>query len=297
MGHAVLSNDLLSTTRVELCIGFGFLLGVSFLVVHGTYGKKDGWGERMQKVFVELQRKSFHIIGGCLIASIYHFGVKFKLLSSAYLADTTADASEGRRPLDGAVCLLAISFVCWGIEASRLLFDSINQLYMDSFKGLIREKERTKAAGIAYFLPGSLAAMMAAPENIALLGILFLSIGDTAASIGTAAGSLKVGKSSRMFEGSVGCFLVCTGLGVFMGLTMQVALVTAAVVTTGELLSEVIGLDDNLVIPMLSVVGIRFAIAPQGFELVEFAGVCLVFAISLGAVVGATTGKNQKKFR
>lgn len=66
-------------------------------------------------------------------------------------------------------------------------------------------------AGIAFFLPGSLAAFMSADPDLAILGILFLSIGDAGASIGTAAGSFPVGTSSRMVEGSIACWTLCSG--------------------------------------------------------------------------------------
>ena len=35
-----------------------------------------------------------------------------------------------------------------------------------------------RVAGIAFFLPGSLAAFLAGPPNLGILGVLFLSVGD-----------------------------------------------------------------------------------------------------------------------
>jgi len=49
----------------------------------------------------------------------------------------------------------------------------------------------------------------------------------------------------------------------------QVALVASSIVTVGEVLAEIIGLDDNLVIPMLGVLGVRIALSPQ-FTSVSF---------------------------
>eukprot|EP00425_Heterocapsa_triquetra_P039170 CAMPEP_0195083988 /NCGR_PEP_ID=MMETSP0448-20130528/24774_1 /TAXON_ID=66468 /ORGANISM="Heterocapsa triquestra, Strain CCMP 448" /LENGTH=278 /DNA_ID=CAMNT_0040117251 /DNA_START=43 /DNA_END=875 /DNA_ORIENTATION=- len=274
---AGLTNDIVSTERLETGILAGLTVGTAFLVLHGALGSTfRQWGPRPTKVCKELQRKSFHMIGGCLICAAYHWGIKHEYLTSAYLAESRDYNSGQRRPMDGASAFVAICFVSWTLEASRLLFESVQKWYLRSFKGLIREKENNKAAGIAYFLPGSLAAMLAGPENLAVLGILFLSIGDAAASIGTAAGSLRVGSSSRMWEGSIGCFVVCTALAVYVGLALDVALVTALLVTAGELLAEVIGLDDNLVIPMLGVMGVRIALAPQ---LPEMAA---IMAVGLG---------------
>jgi dolichol kinase len=125
------------------------------------------------------------------------------------------------------------------LEASRLMIPAVQRWYLSSFKGLIREKEINKAAGIAFFLPGALAAMLAGPSNIANMGILFLSIGDAAASIGTAAGYIPVGSSPRKVEGSIGCFVVCSAIGIWLGLEPTVALTASALVSFGEVLAEV----------------------------------------------------------
>lgn len=47
------------------------------------------------------------------------------------------------------------------------------------------------------------------------------------------------------------------GIGWYVGLTPGVAAAAAGVVSFGEVLAEIIGLDDNLVIPMLGVLGVR----------------------------------------
>ena len=56
---------------------------------------------------------------------------------------------------------LAICFATWMLEASRLMIPFVRDWYLSTFKGLVREKEFNRAAGVAYFLPGSLAAMLA----------------------------------------------------------------------------------------------------------------------------------------
>ena len=195
--------------------------------------------------------------------------------------------------MDGGAAFLAISFVCWMVEASRLTIPAVQSWYLKTFKGLIRQKEHSKAAGIAYFLPGALAAMMAAPSHFAILGILFLSVGDAAASIGTAGGYIPVGTSSRKVEGSIGCFLVCTGLAIYAGLSTQVALIASGFVTFGEVLAEIIGLDDNFVIPMLGVLGVRIALFPQLGQMAAVMCVGLGIGVALAAIVGSTTSKDK----
>lgn len=67
--------SLTSSTRIEYLIWGSMGLGVGFSVLQKTFG---GWGAkqggRTAKVFIELQRKSFHMIGGCIICLIYHYG-------------------------------------------------------------------------------------------------------------------------------------------------------------------------------------------------------------------------------
>ena len=63
---------------------------------------------------------------------------------------------------------------------------------------------------------------MAAPPKLAILGVLFLSVGDAGASIGTAAGKWPVFSSQRMIEGSIACWTLCSAMGYYVGLPAQV---------------------------------------------------------------------------
>lgn len=285
-----LTNALIDVGRLEALIVGGFALGVGLLTVHRLLRSTASPGTRWAKVLVELQRKSFHMVGGCLICSAYHWGVKRGHLAPAFQQQ---GASGADAPLDAGIALLACCFVSWLLEASRLTIPAVQRWYLESFKGLVREKEFNKAAGIAYFLPGALAAMLAAPSNVAILGILFLSVGDAAASIGTAAGSIPVGKSNRKVEGSIGCFVVCTLLGAFAGLPTSVALTASALASLGEVLAEVIGLDDNFVIPLLGVLGVRFGLNPQLLPALAVMGFTLGVGVLLGAVVASTTTRKS----
>ena len=288
-----LSNDMVSEARVEMAIIGAYGIGTFFLIFHMIFGKMAmAKGGRVAKVFIELQRKSFHMVGGCINCTLYHWGIKKGYLHSAYQGDAVRTNPEGTR-LDGAAAFIAGCFAVWLLEASRLMIPAVNTWYLTSFKGLVREKEVNKASGVAYFIPGCVAAMMAAPSNFAILGMLFLSVGDAAASIGTAGGFIPVGASPRKVEGSIGCLLVCFGIGCFFGLNPYVAFVTAGIVATGEVLAEVIGLDDNLVIPMLGVLGVRIAMASQFLQMATFAATAIGIAVILGVLVGATTSKNQ----
>lgn len=295
-----LSNALLVTSRIEGLIFVGFAFGGSLWAVHRAFGESaERAGGRVAKVFTELQRKSFHMIGGCIICATYHWGMKRGLLMSAYqpcsdVSDEVAGALPRADPMDAGVCFLAACLVSWILEASRFTVPAVQKWYLGSFKGLIRQKELTRAAGIAYFLPGSLVAMLAGPSNVAILGILFLSLGDAAASIGTAAGRIPVGASSRKVEGSIACFTVCLALGLVAGLPGGVAMVASVLVTLGELLAEIIGLDDNFVIPVLGVLGVRLGLCVQMGQLFMVMAGTLAVGVVLGVIVGSTTPKDSQ---
>lgn len=290
---ATLSNSMIPTERVEQAIYFGFFLGFCLMIIHIIFGKKAiAKGGRVAKIFVEFQRKSFHMIGGCVNCSLYHWGIKKGYFHSAYMGDAAATNPEGTR-LDGAAAFIAGCFAIWFVEASRLMIPCVQNFFLKSFKGLIREKEVNKASGVAYFIPGCVAAMMAAPSHFAIMGILFLSIGDAAASIGTAGGFIPVGTSIRKVEGSIGCFFACFGIGMYLGLTPYHSCITSLIVAFGEVLAEVIGLDDNLVIPMLGVLGVRISLASQFFQMACFAAAASTMVVLLGLIVGATTSANQ----
>ena len=286
---SALTNEMLDTGRVEQLILGGFCIGGGLLITHLVFGKSaNKAGGRVEKVFVEFQRKAFHMIGGCIICSCYHWGIKYNVLKPAFAPPGDSKA------MDAGAAFLAISLICWVIEASRLCVPSVQAWYLKTFKGLIRQKEHNKAAGIAYFLPGSLAAMLAAPSNFAILGILFLSVGDAAASIGTAFGYIPVFNSARKVEGSIGCFTVCLVLAIYAGLSPGVSLIASVFVTLGEVLAEIIGLDDNFVIPMLGVLGVRIALYPQLGQMAGVMCVGLGLGVGLAAIVGATTSKDSK---
>jgi dolichol kinase len=286
----------ITTEKIELAIGLGFVIGTSFLVINALLGKwaKDTGG-RIAKIFVEFERKSFHMIGGCLLASGYHWGMKKGYLTSAYMADKPKMARGQDWPLDAGAVYLAFCFSAWLVEFARLQIPFVRDLYLKTFKGLVREKEFNAASGVAYFIPGILVAMLAGPSNTAILGILFLSIGDAASSIGTAGGYIPVGSSKRKVEGSIACFIICGLLAHFAGLSVESSLVTSCLVTFAEVLAEVIGVDDNLIIPVVGVLGVRIAENPQYAILGGAMGAALGIGVLLGAVVSLTTPSDHSK--
>eukprot|EP00727_Mastigamoeba_balamuthi_P000508 m51a1_g10454 hypothetical protein (305) ;mRNA; f:20393-21431 len=255
--------------RLEQAINIGFYVGTAFLLAHVVLARRPSVTRRPQsraaRLSIELQRKSFHMIGGCIMCAWYHYGLKWGFFSSACLAEASArPASPSQaRPFDGAAAWLSLSFLAWAMDAARMYVPWVRRVTHQKLGSIMREKEMNKAAGTAYFVPGVLVAILAAPEPVAVLAVLFLSIGDAASSLGSAVGAIRVFTTPRKVEGSVGCFVVCAGIAAFVGLPLQTALVTSAFVTVGELLAEIIGVDDNVVLPLVGTMGVRIARAPQ----------------------------------
>lgn len=282
---------MLSTLRLEHCILLGLCLGLLFIVWASRMGSwAQTRGGRAAKAVIELRRKSFHMLGGCILVAAFHFGLQSGILSPAYLGDSQTMPGAW---MSSHAFLLATMFSTWSLEFARLTFPSVNAWYLRSFRGVVREKEFGKASGVAYFIPGCLAAAMAGPSDVAVLGMLCLSLGDAASSLGTALGCVPVGASSRKLEGSLACFVVCLSLACYTGLPLQQGAVTSAVVTLGEVMAEVIGVDDNLVLPMLTVVAVRVSFHPEFAKIFAAMVSTLSVGIGLGVVVACATPTSE----
>ena len=144
-------------------------------------------------------------------------------------------------------------------EAARLQFPSLNQRFLDWFAPLLRKEESARPTGSSYFLFACLITALAFPRHISAPAILFLSVGDPAATVvGVWRGRVRLwGKS---LEGNAACLIICFLVAILLvltldGLSLKVALVGAAVATLFQALPRT--LNDNLTIPMGSAACMR----------------------------------------
>ena len=97
-------------------------------------------------------------------------------------------------------------------EILRMKFpDTINRLALRVTQSLLRSYEKDHASGMVYFVAGMIFCVGLLPKNIAVLSILFLSIGDPVASAcGIRFGSLgpKFGNGKSLI-GYLGGLLAC----------------------------------------------------------------------------------------
>jgi dolichol kinase len=177
----------------------------------------------------ELGRKAIHY-QAVLIPLIYYFWVARK----------------------SAIVILAILSILMIIgELLRFYVPVCRNLYNRFFGRMTREHEhRNRITGATHVLLGSLIVVSLFPKEIAVVALLFLSVGDPSAClIGMAIGNIKIGK--KTLEGTL-TFIIASLLVSWWipGLPFWIKIVGA--VTAGGLELMPKNIDDNLLIPSLS---------------------------------------------
>lgn len=161
-------------------------------------------------------------------------------------------------PLPAAIMLTVADVALYALHRARLRSESAQEIYMKLFGALLRPHERTSLPGAFYFILGT-AASLAFPIKVARLSVLCLSLGDpVAAVVGTTIGGPKLigGKS---WSGTLACFTVCFVLGYgIMGFNPTCSTIAGLCATLAELFSSIVGIDDNLLIPISTCLGLHF---------------------------------------
>lgn len=180
-------------------------------------------------------------LGAALKRGAFHAAMGVAIAAAVLLAP--------RVPL--LVILSAGTVIFVALDIARLRTPALNSQFSARFAPLMRQKEYNRLTGSSYFLIGSLIAALAFPAYTAAAAILFLSLGDSAATaIGLWRGRTRLrGKS---LEGHLACFTVCLAVGgVFWGLSylpLPAAVAGAAAATLLEALP--LAINDNVAIPV-----------------------------------------------
>ena len=150
--------------------------------------------------------------------------------------------------------LLAATVAVIAGDAARLLVPSLNRLAHRLFSRLLREREAHRVTGASYILLGTLGAFAIFPRDVAVLAVLFTSVGDPIAGlVGVRApgwrafGKSPVGTAAMAVAGLVVAGLLHAAGEITIGWPVVVGAVVAAVV---ELLP--LRVDDNLRVPLVS---------------------------------------------
>ena len=123
--------------------------------------------------------------------------------------------------------------------------------FYQGFMGPVtRPEEERRLTGATYLIAGDLAVAILFTPTIAILAMLFMSLGDPAAAyLGQRYGRTPVG--DKTVEGGLGCFVVCILLTLPTGLSLAVSAGGAAGASIAELVPRR-WLNDNLTMPIIS---------------------------------------------
>ncbi|KAN0039985.1 hypothetical protein ACTA71_011867 [Dictyostelium dimigraforme] len=189
--------------------------------------------KRIPRVIKELKRKGFHFFG-LVIPIIYLLGLHY----------TTFFTTQVGVWILGTISLL---YFIW--EQMRLNIPAMQEFCVKMYGGMMREKEKDRMNAVS--------------------SMLFLIIGDfTAALVGISYGRTKIGNKS--LEGSIAMFLVCWILSYIMffnqNLGEHISFWGAISATLIELFNPS-WIDDNLTIPILSAITMKYMTGRLGVEL------------------------------
>jgi len=143
--------------------------------------------------------------------------------------------------------LLNIIFLFFEITRHRIVW--IQSIFKYFFNDMLRgHEQRGHLTGATWVIIGSLISILIFTKHVAVIALIFMSLGDTAAGlIGQKFGKHKVG--NKTWEGFLAGLIICIIVAInFPFLPLKISLVGALVAMIMELLP--IPLDDNFKIPL-----------------------------------------------
>lgn len=159
----------------------------------------------------------------------------------------------------GLSVIIIVSLI---FDMLRLTFSHINDFVFEKLHFLFVERDRQKINSAIFYFMGCLLTISIFHYDIAAIGILYLSFGDTAAAIGgMSLGKkipLKIPGTTKTFIGSFTFVVVAFIIGLLLKLPLPVALYSAIAGSIIEALP--LGIDDNFTIPFFSSLTIFFLI-------------------------------------
>jgi len=140
------------------------------------------------------------------------------------------------------------------LEIYRLTHPKINRKVYHKLHWILKEKERNKITTSTLFILALFLTILFFPKEIAVIALVFLIFGDSAAEIiGLRFGTFKL-IGNKSLQGSLGCFIFCLIFGLIFAYYLQVAfgivLIGSLAVTIIELIP--VKIDDNFTIPLVS---------------------------------------------
>ena len=137
------------------------------------------------------------------------------------------------------------------LDYIRIFGHEKSRAFVHKYLGImIRAKEKKTFIGATYILTGSIITIVLFDKSIAMAGIAFIVVGDTAgAIIGRLWGRVRF--RTKSLEGSISFFLACCVVAIFIpGIPFWIKVVGAFTATIVEAITFYI--DDNLIVPVTS---------------------------------------------
>ncbi len=138
------------------------------------------------------------------------------------------------------------------LETLRLLYPSVNRLFLSLFEGTYREKERENVSTLIWTLSGAFLTILLFSDNksVVTVSLLYLVFGDSIAAImGVLFGRIKVGSRGKSVEGSISFFIISFFCGIIY-FPWNIALVGSLVASAIEFVP--LPVDDNFILPIIS---------------------------------------------
>ena len=178
----------------------------------------------------EIKRKIIHLSNSVIPLS-YYFFVEDRMMMVWILFSIT-------------ICFVTVDYF-------RFRIGWIQKWFRIFFSSMLRKHElEGKLTGATWAFIGATISVFLFEKDIAVLALLFMSVGDTvAALIGQRYGKIKVGEKS--LEGFAGGFISCIFISIFFPSIIWINRISGSLAASLIELSP-LPIDDNLMIPIVS---------------------------------------------
>jgi len=154
--------------------------------------------------------------------------------------------------VEALIILLPITLLAFLIEYLRINSISVKNIFDKYLFSMLRNHEKSgKYTGATWVFISSTLSIGIFPKDIAIISLIYMSIGDTAAGlIGRKFGRIKI--YNKTLEGALAGFIVCLILGLMIDLNLSKTLVAIGALSAAIIELMPISIDDNLIIPLFS---------------------------------------------
>jgi dolichol kinase len=154
--------------------------------------------------------------------------------------------------VEALIILLPITLLASLIEYLRINSISVKNIFDKYLFSMLRNHEKSgKYTGATWVFISSTLSIGIFPKDIAIISLIYMSIGDTAAGlIGRKFGRIKI--YNKTLEGALAGFIVCLIVGLMIDLNLSKTVVAIGALSAAIIEFMPISIDDNLRIPLFS---------------------------------------------